>query len=242
MKQIILPIGILMMIVGVLVNFGILVDTRDSIEIAMLPTEGLTSPHTLHKANNTRELLAHAHEYKPDVLLLNAFDYIENYETLFNYRAIATISDHYGLLQSSSTAYKTPKVAFSDKRIVEYYIESNKLWQTYNLIRVENLDQLSNLLEDSLVEYAIVRSMPGSKLETTTALYDQLVLLNMDSIDPTIIDENPNLPDYFFNSFDFGSPDEEALNEAVRWLYNKGLINTRYYYKDLVYSQDYWED
>lgn len=241
MKHVVLFLGIILFLIGIVFNFnGLLNDS--SIDIAMLSVDGLTSDHNVHTLDNTTDLLSFAYENQPDILVLNAFDFIEHYDVLFNYRAMATVPDHYSVLESSSKAYKTPKVAYSDKRIVEYYIDTNKLWQTYNLVRVESQSQIYDLLDEELVEYAVIRSTSNRDAQVETGLYDQLVLLNLNTLSTEAILETDELLNLYFNPFEFKTLDEDALNEVVRWLYDNGFIHTRYYFKDLVYSQDYWED
>lgn len=204
------------------------------------------------------ELMKAVYSGQVDAYPINLFSYIESFSKLPSGKAIIGIPSDYYLIASyekinmpdyvdkltltedSRGKISRPKIGVFESVISEQLLDGIR----FSSMTYSDSKERLKALNDSIIDYAIVRDdyYDSDQYAIIKKISDigytqDVFVLSKEWIDKDI-EEHLNIVSSIINviSTKVTSPDEDQVIRAMTYLFNSERLQTRYYYKDLVYS------
>lgn len=218
----------------------------------------LSTKVVLKKYANEFELMKAVYSGQVDAYSINLFRYIESYSKLPSGKAIVGIPTDYYLVASrkmvampdyvdklaatedSRGKITRPKIGIFESVISEQLLSGIR----YSSITYSDSNERLKALNDSIIDYAIIREdyfdttqYVVLKKLTDFGYTQDVFVLSREWIDNDI-EDHLNIVTSIINAFTktVTTPNEDEVIRAMTYLFNTERIQTRYYYKDLVYT------
>ncbi|MBM7560528.1 hypothetical protein [Fusibacter tunisiensis] len=227
--------AVLLVTIGAGLNIQKQIIPSDSPVLASIETIETSDLTNWIHAPNTRALLGVIYERSPDIVLMDSFNYIYNYKTLHQYRAIGMIPSSYGLHGPLPEATETPQIGYISELPALYFIETNQLWKNFSPMMARDSRELALNLDYGHLENTVDYAPDTLHFNSESTLFATLILVNQE----WYTQEHKQSLDALLSDLSAIRPDESAMVEVVRWLYSNALIDSRYYFKDLVMDKVY---
>lgn len=187
------------------------------------------------------DLLKAVYSEDVDAYIVDAFHYIKNYQTSARSRAIYGIPSDKYLVAKSNEAITRPRIATFDEIIANVLIKNKE----HSVVLYDSEKEIVNALNSDFVDMAVLTT----EYDTADAFITQNSLVTLGFTEDVLIlsskwfadDSDDHLEIVAALNVVFKqartAPDETSLLNVMGYLFKAELIPTRYYYKDLVYTE-----
>lgn len=218
----------------------------------------LSTKVVLKKYANEFELMKAVYSGQVDAYSINLFRYIETYSKLPSGKAIIGIPTDYYLVASqvvvnmpdyvdkltstedSRGKITRPKIGIFESVISEQLLSGSR----YSSISYSDSKERLKALNDTIIDYAIIREDYYDQTQYSILKklsdfgYTQDVFVLSKTWIDNDIEAQLDIVTSIINTFTtpVSAPKEDEVMKAMTLLFNSERIQTRYYYKDLVYT------
>lgn len=206
-----------------------------------------TLPKILNKGvelkiyQSRNDLLKAVYSEDIDAYIVDAFHYIQNYQSSARSRAIYGIPTNKYLVAKTNEVISRPRIASFDEIIANVLINNKE----HSVVLYDSEKTIINALHSDFVDLAVLttKDVATDEFYTLNSLVtlgfteDVLILSSKWFTDDT--DEHLEIITALNAVFKQArsAPDEVSLLNVMGYLFKAERIPTRYYYKDLVYTE-----
>lgn len=247
-KKTMIPLAITIAVVfigSVLINLYLFKENENTFEIGILNYDkdefnlnvtDFSYPIKIVQFTAEDELLQAYLSNEVDAIVIDCFSYVKNYGDLLGGKAILSKQTPFILKKSEGSSLPVKIGSAYEWLLLNYNTHTRIVYKN-------SMSALNALLENQVDEVLLPAKMMKYENDDSTITsfgeIDMLLIVNGNWLRKDQ-DEELELVKALdqLTSDAFVSPSESSLNDIVTKLFSSELIETRYYYKDLVYTSD----